>query len=57
MGGAGGGGEGPEGEGRGWRGRGGVKGKVGHKQHAIKAEEINKEKHSYTKAADLHCLF
>ena len=34
--------------------RGGVKGKVGHTQHAIKAEEMNKEKHSYMKAADLH---
>ena len=40
-------------EGRG-RGGGGV---GGHTQHLINVEDINKEKHTYSKAADLRRLF
>ena len=46
-----------------WKGEGlkngeGVKGMgESHTVHVIKAEEMNKEKHTYPKAADLYCLF
>ena len=46
-------GGGGEGQGRG-RGGGGV---GGHTQHLINVEDINKEKHTYTKAIDIRRLF
>ena len=54
-----GGGEKGGGGGGGERGFGGKEreGGGGHTQYIIKKEDINKAKHTYPKAAVLHCLF